>query len=366
MSSLSAQINDVRHVLRRAPIVKLFDERLNLYAKLEQFNGIGSIKDRPAYYILKSAIESGEVDAGSVVVESSSGNFAVALAVFCRMTGLPFIAVIDENISPAKELSLRLHCSQVERVTAPDVSGGFLLARLQRVRELCSELPRPFWPNQYGNPEGMRAHYELTAGEICDEVPNLDYAIVGVSSAGTIAGVSRRLKERYPHVRVIAVDAEGSAIFGSPPKRRYIPGIGSSIVPDLLQHAAINEIMSIPETETVDACLELFAQHGLFVGGSSGSAYAAVKRLRGRLRGNVKPDVLFFCCDSGVGYIDTIYNASWRAWRLSVEKEGRESIRGHPRCRPSPRICLAGSYPAGRCSTRAVLSPPKAKLLLKA
>src|SRR5438876_11362715 len=96
----------------------------------------------------------------------------------------------------------------------------------------------------------MKTHYELTANKICDDFDSLDYAFIGVSTAGTIAGVSRRLKEHYPNIRVIAVDAEGSAIFGAAPHKRHIPGIGSSIVPPLLAHAEIDDIVWIPERET--------------------------------------------------------------------------------------------------------------------
>src|SRR5438046_10128105 len=96
----------------------------------------------------------------------------------------------------------------------------------------------------------MEAHYELTATEICADFDSLDYAFIGVSTAGTIAGVSRRLKEKYPNIRVIAVDAEGSAIFGAAPRKRHIPGIGSSIVPPLLSHAQIDQVFCISERAT--------------------------------------------------------------------------------------------------------------------
>src|SRR5438046_9617411 len=113
----------------------------------------------------------------------------------------------------------------------------------------------------------MEAHYELTATEICADFDSLDYVFVGVSTAGTIAGVSRRLKEHYPDIRVIAVDTEGSAIFGGAPRKRHIPGVGSSIVPPLLSHARIDDVVLISERETVQAYRELLRTNGLFVGG---------------------------------------------------------------------------------------------------
>src|SRR5207245_5907297 len=124
----------------------------------------------------------------------------------------------------------------------------------------------------------MEAHYELTATEIFAEFDSLEYVFIGVSTAGTIAGVSRRLKEHYPNIRVIAVDTEGSAIFGWAPRKRHIPGIGSSIVPQLLSHGKIDDVVVISEREAVQACRALLTTHGLFVGGSSGIACVPIKR----------------------------------------------------------------------------------------
>src|SRR2546428_2389649 len=139
----------------------------------------------------------------------------------------------------------------------------------------------------------MEAHYELTATEICADFDSLDYVFIGVGTAATIAGVSRRLKEHYPNIRVIAVDAEGSAIFGGAPRKRYIPGIGSSIVPQLLSHAKIDDVVLISERETVQACRELLTTHGLFVGGSSGTAFAAVKTHAARMPAHKHPTLPF-------------------------------------------------------------------------
>src|SRR5207244_5758063 len=164
----------------------------------------------------------------------SSGNFAVALAAFTRLAGLRFIPVIDPNISATYESSLRRLCPTVVKVEERDDTGGFLKTRLQKVKELCATTPNAYWTNQYGNTDAMEAHYELTATEICADFDTLDYVFIGVSTAGTIAGVSRRLKEHYPDIQVIAVDTEGSAIFGGAPPNRHIPGIRSSIVLQLL------------------------------------------------------------------------------------------------------------------------------------
>src|SRR5436190_2292493 len=311
VSRLATRLKLLRNTLRPTPHVQLAMKGMDLFAKLEYVNPVGSIKDRAAYWILKRAAERGEIGEETTVIESSSGNFAAALAAFTHLVGLRFIPVIDPNISGTYESFLRRLCPTVVKVEDRDDTGGFLKTRLQKVKELCATIPNAYWTNQYGNLDAMEAHYELTATEICANFDSLDYVFIGVSTAGTIAGVSRRLKERYPNVRIIAVDAEGSVIFGGAPRERHIPGIGAGIVPPLLSHAKIDDVVKIPERETVQACRELLTTHGLFVGGSSGSAYAAIKRYREKMTGPKPPTVLFLCADRGTAYLDTVFDTSW-------------------------------------------------------
>jgi len=310
-SRLASRLELLGNTLRPTPHVRLAMKGIHLFAKLEYVNPVGSIKDRSAYWILKRAAERGEICNETTVIESSSGNFAAALAAFTRLVGLRFIPVIDPKIAATYESFLRRICPRVVKVEDLDDTGGFLKTRLEMVKHLCATVPNPYWTNQYGNLDAMEAHYELTAGEICADFDSLDYVFIGVSTGGTIAGVSRRLKERYPKIRVIAVDTEGSVIFGGAPRKRHIPGIGSSIVPPLLSHAQIDDVVLVPERETVQACRELLTIHGLFVGGSSGSAFAAIKRYREKMTGSRRPTVLFLCADRGTAYLDTVFDASW-------------------------------------------------------
>ncbi|HKE89886.1 MAG TPA: 2,3-diaminopropionate biosynthesis protein SbnA [Gemmatimonadales bacterium] len=314
--SLVTRLQQLRCILRPTPVVPLAVEGMQLFAKLEYMNPVGSIKDRPAFWILKRAAERGEICDATTVVESSSGNFASALAAYTRLVGLRFIPVIDPNISGTYESFLRRNCATVVKVEERDDAGGFLKTRLAMVRHLCTTSPHAYWTNQYGNPDAAEAHYELTAGEICADFASLDYVFIGVSTGGTIAGMSRRLKERYPNVRIIAVDAQGSVIFGDAPRRRHIPGVGASIVPPLVRQAMIDDVVLIPERETVAACRELLETHGLFAGGSSGTAYAAVKRYASRMvarRRGTRPTVLFLCADRGMPYLDTVFDPAWAA-----------------------------------------------------
>src|SRR3989440_8277810 len=258
--SLVTRLEQLGKTLRPTPHVQLAVQGMQLFAKLEYANPIGSIKDRPAFWILKQAAARGEICDETTVIESSSGNFASALAAFTRLVDLRFIPVIDPNISATYESMLRRLCDTVVKVEERDDTGGFLKTRLRMVEQLCATTPHAYWTNQYANPDAVDAHYHLTAGDICADFDSLDYAFIGVSTGGTIAGMSRRLKERYPGIRIIAVDTQGSVIFGDTPRKRHIPGVGSSIVPPLVAEAEIDDVVLIPERETAAACRQLLFQ----------------------------------------------------------------------------------------------------------
>ena len=314
-------------MIYETPIIHLDHEQVELYAKLEFLNGIGSIKDRPAFWILKRAIERGQVGPSTTIIESSSGNFAHALAIFCRILGLNFIPVIDPFVSPVYESFLRAQCERVVKVGECDDSGGYLKTRIRMVNSLLSQFSGDsYWPNQYENPDAMEAHYCLTAGEICRRLPEVDYVFIGVGSAGTVAGVSRRLKEHNAAIRIIAVDAEGSVIFGQPPKKRCIPGLGSSISPPLLNQAIIDDVMIVKEAETVIACHQLLERHGLFVGGSTGTVYSAIQRYFSDHTHGRRPRVLFFCCDRGTAYLHNVFSAEWTAHSAHETRESLQTV----------------------------------------
>ncbi|MCY9508504.1 2,3-diaminopropionate biosynthesis protein SbnA [Paenibacillus larvae] len=303
------------------PLIQLEHEKINLFAKLELHNFMSSVKIRPAYYILKTAIESGEINQNTTVIESSSGNFGVALATLCKYLHIKFIAVIDPNINSNYEQMLRSIAYDVVKVTTPDPTGGYLLTRVKTVQELCQQIPYSFWTNQYENPNNPLSHYLGLGAELVGHFGHLDYAFIGVSSGGTISGISQCLKESFPHVKIIAVDSEGSVIFGDKPKKRYIPGLGSSMVPPNVKRALIDEIIHVSEINTVEGCKQLFEEHAIFAGGSSGTSYYAINQYFEKMKPGEKPNVVFICPDSGVPYINTIYNQDWKMWLYEQNEE---------------------------------------------
>jgi cysteine synthase A len=315
--TLIDRIERIGAAMRPTPLVALTHDRVDLYLKLESSNPTGSTKDRSAYAILSEAARAGLITPGATVVESSSGNFAVSLTTFCRHLGLRFVPVIDPTINTPTERFLRLGCDRVEKVVTGN-EHGFLAHRLDVVQRLRAENPGAYWPNQYANPAAARGHFEFTGAELCADLPAIDYVFVGVGTGATLAGISQRIKRDRPSAKVIAVDAEGSVIFGGPASRRRIPGIGSTIRPGLVEQAIVDDVVLVPERDTVLTCRRLLRDTGLYVGGSTGSALAAVDQYFAGYRGR-RPTVAFLCADRGSAYTDTIYDDRWVRDELGLD-----------------------------------------------
>lgn len=317
------KLASISRYIGNTPCVKLDSDNahIHLFAKLEFHNLMGNVKMRPAYYILQEAIRRGDVNEDTTIVESSSGNFGVSLAALCKWLSIKFIPVIDPNISATYERLLRTFAYDVIKVTERDETGGYLLTRIKQIRDLQEQNDNVFWTNQYGNPDSFRAHYYGLGTEISKYFEELDYAFIGVSSGGTISGVSRRLKEKFPAIKIIAIDTEGSVIFGQTPKKRYIPGIGSSMVPDILSEAVIDKVIHVPEVHAVEGCYELFEKHAIFAGGSSGASYYAIREYFKYKEFEKTPNVVFLCPDGGTPYIDTVYNKEWATWLQQINTE---------------------------------------------
>jgi len=296
------------------PIIQLKMEDFNditIFAKLEFYNPTGSVKDRAASYIIKKLLDMNEINKNTTLIESSSGNFGVALSAYCKKNDLDFICVIDPCISPINEMLIKSFGAKIIKVKKPDENGGFLLNRIKKVKELTATIDNSYWVNQYGNPYNAEAYYHSLGGEICDNIEQIDYIFLGVSSGGTITGVSKKIKEKFPGSRVIAVDIEGSVIFGTPPRKRYIPGIGSSMVPEILKQAKIDDIVMVDEISTIKMCRELLCKYNIFAGGSSGSVIAGIKKYFTGKKFKKKINVVTIFPDRGDRYVNTVYNEEW-------------------------------------------------------
>jgi len=306
--------NHILNMVGNTPMVRLELEELahiRLYAKLEFTNPTGSVKDRAASYVINKLLDKGEINDQTTMIESSSGNFGIALAAYCKLKKLRFICVVDPCISPLNEMLIRSYGGEIIKVMNPDENGGFLLSRIRKVHQLLNSIKNSYWVNQYANPYNAEAYYMTLGEEISNQLDRIDYVFLGISSGGTITGVSRRIKERFPQARVIAVDIIGSVIFGHPPKKRYIPGIGSSMVPQILKDAHIHDVVMMDEVCTIQMCHQLLSRHNIFAGGSSGSAYGAVIRYFTENPVQHPVNVVTLFADRGERYYNTVYNEEW-------------------------------------------------------
>lgn len=303
---------------------------VNVYAKLEYYNPTGSVKDRAACYIMNRALNEGIFNQDTVVIESSSGNFGVALSAHARAHNLKFICVIDQNTLPVNEMLIRLQGAEIIKISEPDEYGGYLLNRIRKIKQMVAEDPNLYWVNQYANPLNAAAYYASLGKEICQEAPRrqIDYVFMGVSSGGTITGVSRRVKKEYPQAQVIAVDIHGSVVFGDTPQKRYIPGIGSSIRPEILDKAFIDDFVLVSEYDTLQSCRDLLEEHNIFAGGSSGSVYAAIRQYFRDKEIYEPVNVMCVFADRGERYTSTIYNDEWckKIAKPAEEKEYAVSL----------------------------------------
>lgn len=285
---------------------------VEVYAKLELLNPGGSMKDRPARYIIEQGLKSGVIGPDTHIVESTSGNLGVALAMVARVYGLKVTCVVDPKITSTNLKLLKRFGANVDMVREPDEQGGYLHSRIRRVRELLATLPNAYWINQYANELNWQAYYHGTGREILEQAPApIDVFVAATSTTGSILGCARRLREAYPRLRVVAVDAVGSVIFEGPPGRREIPGIGASRVPELLRREEIDEVIWVSDREAVAGCRDLLAKEGIFAGGSSGSVVAALQKLLLRLRPPVR--IVTVLPDRGERYLDTVYDDGWVA-----------------------------------------------------
>ena len=298
----------------RTPLVELSRQfpppGATVIAKLELMNPSGSMKDRSAAFIVERGLADGTITPTSHLIESSSGNFGIALATAARVHDLAFTCVVDPKTTPANLRVLTSLGANVEIVTEPDQHGCYLDARLRRVAELCREGPEMVWINQYANERNWQAHYHGTAAEILADLDRpLDCLVVPVSTTGTILGLARRLRLAFPALRVVAVDAAGSVIFGGPPGPRHVPGLGAGRIPELLAPAEIDEVISISDRDAVAGCRQLAVSEGILAGGSSGAVVAAIARLRPRLPAEWQ--LLTVLADRGDRYLDQVYDDAW-------------------------------------------------------
>jgi 2,3-diaminopropionate biosynthesis protein SbnA len=310
----SVELSNRVHTIGKTPLhpiqMRIKGKLRTISLKLESENPTGSMKDRTGFGLIQDLEERGKLHPSSIVIESTSGNLGVALALICKVKGYQFIAVVDpktthENIAKMEALGAR-----IDVVCQPDENGGYLLTRLARVQELCAQDQRYVWTDQYANLANPRIHYVSTGPEIYQQMRGkIDVIFAPVSTGGTLAGIGRYLREVNPSITVVGVDAHGSVVFGAAPAARRLTGIGSSrrsifITDDLYDHA-----IHVRDEEAFAFCHALYEKTGLKLGGSSGCTLFACAHFLAD-HPDMR-DIVCVCADSGENYRTTIFDQTW-------------------------------------------------------
>jgi S-sulfo-L-cysteine synthase (3-phospho-L-serine-dependent) len=261
----------------------------------------------PARFILDRARNAGLLEPKSVIIETTSGTFGLALAMLCALRNYKLILISDPAIDDTLKRRLEYLKARVEIVTQPAEVGGFQGARLQRMAEIRAEHPNHFWPSQYDNPDNPGA-YAPAAELLVETLGEIDCIVGAVGSGGSVCGTAAYLRVIYPNATVIGVDTPGSVLFGQPDRKRMLRGLGNSLMPKNVDHTAFDEVHWVDAAEAFLATKELYKTHALFQGGTSGAAFLVADWWA---RQNPRAKVVVLLPDDGYRYQDTIYNDDW-------------------------------------------------------
>ena len=272
--------NNVLELVCNTPVIRLNrlpdKDSAVIYAKLEQFNPGGSVKDRICLSMIQEAEKEGLLKSGSTIIEPTSGNTGIGLAMVGAVRGYRVILTMPETMSIERIYILKSLGAEV--VLTPGIEG--MSGAIKKAEELLKNTSNSFMPQQFKNKADPKIHRETTAREILDVLGNkIDAFVAGVGTGGTITGVGEVLKERNPKIKVIAVEPLASAVLsGEKPGAHKIQGIGAGFVPEILNREVIDRIIKVSDNDAFKTARRLAKEEGLFVGLSSGAAaWAALK-----------------------------------------------------------------------------------------
>jgi 2,3-diaminopropionate biosynthesis protein SbnA len=279
------------------------------FLKIEGLNGAGSIKLTAAKGMLDEAERTGALRRGDTIIESSSGNLGIALALLAAERGYRLICVVDPNASASHVKAMRAYGAEIVRVTELDANGGYLQSRIRYITNRLRSEPHLFWPNQYANPANTRAHVQRTAHFLWESFDQIDYLFVGCGTSGTLMGCAEYFARYSPKTTLVGVDSVGSVTFDGLAATRRIPGLGASRRPELFKPEHVHRLVKVSEQAAVEQCRAAVQRWGLLAGGSTGSILAAMHACRDEIAaGSV---VVGISPDLGERYLDMFYDDDW-------------------------------------------------------
>jgi len=269
---------------------------VRLWAKLEDHNPTGSVKDRAALYMIAAAEKEGLLRPGVTVLEPTSGNTGISLAMVCRMRGYRLVCVMPENTSIERRQLLTMYGAEI--VSSPAAGGSNQAVAV--AKQLATENPDWVMLYQYGNPANTQAHYETTGPELLEDLPTLTHFIAGLGTTGTLMGTGRYLREHVPDVRIIAAEPRyGELVYG-------LRNIDEGFVPELYDSSVLTSRFSVGPREALRRTRQLIEEEGIFAGISTGAIlHAAIGEAMKSVKAGTPADIAFIVCDGGWKYLST-------------------------------------------------------------
>ncbi|MEV0617997.1 cysteine synthase [Nonomuraea sp. NPDC050404] len=269
---------------------------VRIWAKLEDRNPTGSIKDRPALWMIQEAEKDGLLTPGCTILEPTSGNTGISLAMSAKLKGYRLICVMPENTSEERRQLLRMWGAEI--ISSPAAGGSNEAVRV--AKGLAAEHPDWVMLYQYGNPANWRSHYESTGPEILADLPTVTHFVAGLGTTGTLMGVGRFLRERVPDVQIVAAEPRyGELVYG-------LRNVDEGFIPELYDESVLTTRFSVGSADALRRTRELLSSEGIFAGVSTGAALHAALGVAGKaVKAGERADIVFVVADGGWKYLST-------------------------------------------------------------